>query len=304
MRFGCILPNMGPHASPEGLVRIAQRAEALGYHGLWVIDRLLFPVRPRTPYPVTADGSLPDDYRRVMDPVETLTFVAAHTRRLTLGTSVLDMPFYNPVVLARRLATLDVLSGGRLRVGLGQAWSVDEMEAVGVDPATRGPRADEFVRALKAIWTAEPVELTGPHFRLAPSIFGLKPVQKPHPPIYLAAYVPAALRRAAALASGWLPSSLPLPALARMVPQFRELARAAGRDPAALEILAMYGVQVTDAPLDEAKRGVLCGDRRQIQADVRRLGELGVTEVIAWGSTTAPDGAVAEMERFWAAAGS
>jgi probable F420-dependent oxidoreductase len=303
MRFGCVLPHMGPLASPESLIRVAQRAEGLGYHSLWVADRLLFPVKPRTPYPVAADGTLPEYFRRVMDPVETLTFVAAHTRRITLGTSVLDMPFYNPVVLARRLATLDVLSGGRLRVGLGQAWSADELEAVGVDPGQRGPRADEFIRALQALWTRDPVELGGPHFRMAPSVIGLKPVQKPHPPIYLAAYVPVALRRAAALANGWLPSSLPLPALAQLVPQFRDLARAAGRDPAALEVVALYGAQVTDAPLAERGRGPLCGDAGQIRGDLRALEQTGVTEVIAWGGGSTLDAVIAELERFWSVAG-
>ena len=206
MRLGFALPTLGPMAGPDALSRSAQRAEALGYHSVWVADRLLAPVAPRSPYPATADGVLPEYFKRSMDPVEALTFAAAHTRRITLGTSVLNMPFYNPVVLARRLATLDVLSGGRLRVGLGQAWSVDELEAVGADPKARGERADEFIRVLKALWGPDPVEFQGRHFRVARSIVGLKPVQAPHPPLYLAAYVAPALRRAAALADGWLPS--------------------------------------------------------------------------------------------------
>ncbi len=228
--------------------------------------------------------------------------MAAQTRRITLGTGVLNMPFYNPLVLARRLATLDVLSGGRLRVGLGQAWSIDELEAVGVDPKERAARADEFVRALKAIWTTDPVELEGPYFRVAPSIVGLKPAQKPHPPIYLAGFVRATLARAATLGDGWLPSSLPLPVLAQLIPQFRTLARAAGRDLDALEVIIMNPVHITPASLDEATRGLLSGGADQVRADLHRLQELGVTEVIAWGAADTIDQAVSEIEDLWSVA--
>jgi alkanesulfonate monooxygenase SsuD/methylene tetrahydromethanopterin reductase-like flavin-dependent oxidoreductase (luciferase family) len=160
---------LGPGAGPDSLTRGAQRAEALDCHSAWVADRLLYPVAPRSPYPV-GDGTLPEYFKRSMDPVEALTFAAALTRRITLGTSILNMPFYHPVVLARRLATLDVLSGGRLRVGLGQAWSIDELEAVGADPKARASRADEFIRVLKAMWAPDPVEFQGRHFRVARSI--------------------------------------------------------------------------------------------------------------------------------------
>src|SRR5215831_1602183 len=216
MRFGCILPTLGPLGGPDALIRTAQRAEALDYHSVWVADRLLHPLAPRTPYPATPDGSLPEYFKRSMGPVEALTFAAAHTHRITLGTSVLNMPFYNPVVLARSLATLDLLSGGRLRVGLGQAWSADELEAVGADPSARAARADEFVRALKTMWGPDPVEFQGRHFRVARSIVGLKPVQRPHPPIYMAGYVAAALQRTASLADGWLPANLPIAAMVQM----------------------------------------------------------------------------------------
>ena len=303
MRLSCTLPSLGKLASPENLVRVAQRAEALGYHSAWVADRLLYPVEPRTPYPASPDGALPEYFKTVMDPVEALTYVSAHTRRLGLGTSVLNMPFYSPVVLARRLATLDVLSGGRLRIGLGQAWSADELEAVGADPRARAARADEFIRVMKALWAPDPVAFQGAHFRVAPSIVGLKPVQKPHPPIYLAAFVPAALKRAAALADGWLPSNLPLPALVQLVPQFRELARAAGRDAARLEVILMTGAQITTAPLDEGKRGLLAGSPDQVRADLGRLRELDVTEIIAWSSAASIDHALADIERFWMVAG-
>jgi probable F420-dependent oxidoreductase len=303
MRLGCVLPTFGPLAGPETLTRVAERAEALGFHALWVADRLLYPVAPRTPYPASADGVLPEYFKRAMDPVEALTFAAAHTRRITLGTSVLNMPFYNPVVLARRLATLDVLSGGRLRVGLGQAWSADELEAVGADPKARAERGDEFIQVLKALWGPDPVEFHGRHFRVARSIVGLKPVQAPHPPIYLAAYVAPALRRAATLSNGWLPSSLPLPAMAQFVPRLHALAREAGRDPRRLEVIYLGGTSVTDAPLDDAKRGLLSGSATQVRADIGRLREVGVTEIITWSGGDSLAALLKGAERIREAAG-
>jgi probable F420-dependent oxidoreductase len=304
MKLGCGLPTLGSLAGPDAIMRAAQRAEALGYHSAWVADRLLAPVAPRSPYPATPDGVLPEYFKRSMDPVEALTFAAAHTRRLTLGTSVLNMPFYNPVVLARRLATLDVLSGGRLRVGLGQAWSVDELEAVGVDPKVRASRADEFIAVLKAMWAPDPVAFQGRHFRVARSVVGLKPVQAPHPPLYLAAYVAPALRRAATVSDGWLPSGVPLPAIPKMVGQLHALAREAGRDPARLEVIYLAGgAQLTATELDEAKRGLLTGSVAQVRGDLGRLADAGVTEVIVWSGGATVDAYLAGLERFREAAG-
>ena len=298
MRFGCMLPTLGPLGGPDALIRTAQRAEALDYHSVWVADRLLYPLAPRTPYPATPDGSLPDYFKRCLDPVEALTFVAGPTRRITLGTSILNMPFYNPVVLARRLATLDLLSGGRLRVGLGQAWSADELEAAGADPKARSARGDEFIPVLKAMWGPDPVEFQGQHFRVARSIVGLKPIQRPYPRIYLAAYVLPALRRAASVADGWLASSLPIAAIDQMVPQLQALVRQAGRDPGGFEMIYMAGSQITGGPLDEAKRTPLCGSAAQVRADVSRLRDAGFTEIIGWAGGDTVDAMLANVERF------
>src|SRR5262249_23701335 len=124
MRFGFALPQVGSEAGPEALVMVAKRAEGLGFDSLWVLDRILWPLNPRAPYPI-GDGSLPVKYKSVLDPLETLTFAAAHTRCIALGTGVLNLPWYNPILLARRLTTLDILSAGRLRVGFGIGWSPD-----------------------------------------------------------------------------------------------------------------------------------------------------------------------------------
>jgi len=209
MRFGFALPQVGSAVGPEGLVTAAKRAEDLGFDSLWVLDRILWPVNPRVPYPI-GDGSLPVKYKSVLDPLETLTFAAAHTRRVALGTSVLNLPWYNPVLLARRLTTVDILSAGRLRVGFGIGWSPDEYEAAGATWQERGKRADELIQALKKIWTTDPVDFQGKYYRIPKSVIGPKPVQKPHPPIYMAAYAPSALKRVATEANGWFPVGIPL----------------------------------------------------------------------------------------------
>ena len=139
MKIGATLPSLGTGTGPRALLTAAKRAEELNYDSLWVAERLLYPTNPRTPYPATPDGSLPKLYATALTPIEALTFVAGHTSRITLGTSVLIMPLHNPVMLARQLATLDVLSEGRLRVGLGQGWSADEFEAGGATLVLRGP---------------------------------------------------------------------------------------------------------------------------------------------------------------------
>jgi alkanesulfonate monooxygenase SsuD/methylene tetrahydromethanopterin reductase-like flavin-dependent oxidoreductase (luciferase family) len=133
---------------------------------------------------------------------DALAFVAGQTKQIKLGTSVRDMPYYNPVMLARRLTTVDFLSNGRLCVGLGLGWSKDEADATGVDMKKRGAVADEFLQVLKAIWTTDPVEFHGKFYNIPRSYINPKPVQKPHPPIYLGAFVASALNRVAREADG------------------------------------------------------------------------------------------------------
>jgi alkanesulfonate monooxygenase SsuD/methylene tetrahydromethanopterin reductase-like flavin-dependent oxidoreductase (luciferase family) len=166
MRVGMFLPNAGLSANPQAVAAVALQAEQLGYDSIWVLDRLLYPVKLRNTYPASGDGKLPASYKNVLDPLVSLTFAAAQTKTIALGTCILDIPFYNPLVLARAITTLDVLSGGRVRLGFGQGWSEDEFEAVCGPRKGRGARADEFLDALKAIWTTDPV---GFHGRFFPS---------------------------------------------------------------------------------------------------------------------------------------
>ena len=268
---------------------LVKKTEDLGYSTLFSSDHYFGPGRISE-----ATGHRPVD----MAPLVSIAVAAAATSHLRVGCRVFACDFHHPVVLAKETATLDLLSGGRARVGLGQAWSADELEAVGADPKARASRADEFMAVLKAMWGPDPVGFQGRHFRVARSIVGLKPVQRPHPPIYLAGYVAPALRRAASVADGWLPANVPVAGMAQMVPQLHALARQAGRDPGRFEIIYMTPAQVTSAPLDDAKRGTLCGSAAQVRGDVGRLADLGVTEIIGWSGGQTVDDMLAILERF------
>jgi probable F420-dependent oxidoreductase len=278
MRIGFVLPQVGPAASPQAIVHVAQRAETLGYDSVWVTERLLYPLKPQTPYPATPGGLLPEPYKIVFDPLATLTFVAAQTKRIAVGTSVLDMPFYNPVMLARSLTTLDVFSGGRLRVGLGQGWSKDEYDAAGVVPRGLGTRADEFIQVLKTIWTTDPVEFHGRYFQIPRSIIQPKPVQQPHPPLYLAAFSPPGLKRAATLANGWNPAGVPVEGMRQMMAGLKDMAKAAGRDPASIEVVVRANLSIAQQPLGK-DRGIFAGSLEEIKADIASVRTLGASEL-------------------------
>ena len=294
MKVGFGLPQMGPAASLDAVVKAAQRAEELGYDSVWVVERLLYPLKPQTPYPATPDGSLPDIYKRVLDPLATLTFLAAKTSRVGLGTSVLDMPYYNPVMLARQLTTLDVLSQGRLRLGLGLGWSKDEYDAVGATFKGRGARADEFLQVLKTIWTTDPVEFHGKFYHIPKSIIQPKPVQKPHPPIYLASFSEAALKRVARLADGWNPVGIPVEGMGQMFQGVKEMAKAEGRDPSSLRLLVRAHPDITEKPLGK-DRWAFAGTLDQIKEDISRCRELAVEELF-FDPIFSPDGQ--SLDRF------
>jgi probable F420-dependent oxidoreductase len=277
MRLGFNIPNLGPAASGEHIVRVAQKAEELGYDTVWATERLLFPTHPQTPYAGSPDGALPDIYKISLDPIESLTFVAAETRRIGLGTSVLDIPFYNPVLLARRLTTLDVVSGGRLRAGMGLGWSQDEYDATGATK-NKGARADEFLQVLKAIWTTDPAEFKGKFFKLPKSVIQPKPAQKPHPPIYLAAFSPGAMKRVAMYADGWIPVGFPIDVMKQTFEQIRSMAKEAGRDPNKLELIVRANMVLSEGPLGEG-RWPFTGSADEVRDDIKASCEAGVAEV-------------------------
>ncbi len=282
MRIGFSLPQVGPFADPRTLVDVAVLAENLGYDSLWVMDRLLWPTDPRAPYPATPDGSLPEVFKTVLDPMEALTFAAAHTDEVDLGTGILDLPYYNPVILSRQLATLDQLSEGRLIAGFGNGWSPDEFEAVNVPMEGRGNRANEALEVLKTIWTQDPCSHEGEYFRLPESHVFPKPVQDPHPPIYMSGYVEAAQRRAAEYADGWLPTGIPLDQLGEIFNGIREMAEQAGRDPAQLNLVVRANLYISEDPREE-EGAEFTGTVEQIEGDIAAAEAAGTDELIIEG---------------------
>lgn len=207
---GLCLPQLGEGLTPELLQEFCGRAERAGYTSLWVQDHFLWPLEPRRGYGGRAGAPVPAQYKSVLAPTELLAAVAVWTTTPLLGTSVLVAGNHWPAPLAQRLATLDILSGGRLLVGLGVGWNDEEHVASGSDITTRGERMDEFVEVLLACWGDDPVEYEGRFFSLAPSVMRPKPVQRPHPPLLGGMWSAAGLRRTAARFDGWNPAGWPV----------------------------------------------------------------------------------------------
>jgi len=302
MKIGMSLPQVGTQASAENLIKVAQHAEALSYDSVWVLERLLWPLNPQEPYPASPDGTLPEAYQIVFDPIETLTFVAAHTATVQLGTSVLVLPYHTPIQLARRLATLDVLSNGRAAVGVGVGWSHDEFEAAGTPFERRGARSDEFLAAMIALWGDDPVAFEGNFYRIPESRVGPKPVQRPHPPIYVAGFGTYTFERAVKYGDGWNPSGLiNFEWLAGMIRQFQDAAHQAGRGDMEVVLRAFTMVSEQSRGGD---RPPMMGTLDEIKGDIQRLGDIGVTHLIhspaeiGFSPTATIDDALAVMERL------
>jgi probable F420-dependent oxidoreductase len=276
--LGFGLPMAGPWATPDSLVQVAQGAEALGYRSLWTFQRLLYPAAPRNQYYGATGTAWPEAFRSVIDPLIALGFVAAVTSRIRLGVSVLIMPFYTPLVLAKQLATLDVVSRGRLEVGLGIGWSIDELEAAGGGMAARGARADEFLECLTALWTLDEVEFRGRYYAIPRTRFEPKPVQRPHPPVLIGGYSDAVFRRVARFGDGYAGGNVPFDEMARVVERVRAAAVAAGRRPDALRIVCRGSFNLTDAAQPGGRRA-LWGSAEQIREDIGRYAACGVTEL-------------------------
>lgn len=291
------MPQAGPQATRENVLYMAQMAESEGLDSLWVFERLLWPTHPQTTYPATPDGSLPEEYQIMMDPLETLTFVAANTNKISLGTSVIDMLFHNPVVLARRFASLDIFSQGRSIAGFGIGWSKDEFQVSNVPFSNKGKRADEYVRVLKKIWTEENVEFKGEYYSIPQSKIGPKPLQKPYIPIYLGGFSPNTIKRIVENdLNGWLGivgGIAPLGYVETIIKSVRNEAIKANKNADSFGIILLAYPDLKEnsfiASGNNTDRPTLTGTIDEIGEDIRKIRDLGV-EHIAFGYNFSPLG--------------
>lgn len=294
MKSGILLPHLGEVVTRDNVLYVAKEAEKSGMDSIWALERLLWPVKPQTPYVGSPDGALPVQYQNVLDPLDTLAYLAGNTERISLGTSLIDMLFHNPVVLARRIATLDILSRGRAIVGLGLGWSKDEYDVSGVPFKDRGARADEFLQALRRTWDDEVVEFRGKFYKIPASKIGPKPVQKPHPPVILGGFGPYTFPRIAKYADGWMPIAgfAPLEQLEQAIAGLREVARKAGRDPSQIRVVALTYPNVIDSGASSAQnqRFPMSGTIEQIGNDIERIKAMDAVEHIIFGYAFSPVG--------------
>ena len=276
--IGISLPQIGANASSAALVRVAQEAEWLDYASVWVLERLLRPTQPISQMPGMPAAQLPEYYGTVYDPIETLTYVAAHTQRVKLGTSVINALFHVPVVLARRFATLDQFSNGRVMAGLGQGWMEDEFETANIPLKRRGSGMEDFVRAMKAAWGPDPVSYDGRFYHIAESDIGPKPVQAGGPPVLIGAFSPASLERAGRFVGGFNPGAWSWDMLEQGIQGFRQAVLAAGRNPEGMPIVVRANGQLSASPLPNP-RPMFSGTVEQIREDIARLEQSGANHV-------------------------
>ena len=276
MEIGIGAPVAGAWAGPRQLGRIGRLAEDLGYASLWTFQRLLVP----------PDRGRDVAYHSVLDPLLSLAYVAAHTRRVRLGVAIINLPFVSPVYLAKQGSTLDVLSDGRFDLGLGIGWSPLEFTASGTTTERRGARAAEYVAALRALWASgdEPVRFDGAFYTIPESRMDPRPIQPSGPPILLGGAAPAALDRAGRLADGWMSrSGTVLADIAADIAVVHGAAERAGRDPGKLRIVSRgvvrYDPTGAGTPDSAGGRRLLSGSAEQIRQDSAWLAEQGVTDL-------------------------
>ena len=308
MRYGFYLPTRGPTAAPEALETLVARGEALGFVSVMIADHVVFPVTITSKYPYTVTGAFPGG-GDALEQLALMAFIAGKTRRLRLVSSVMILPHRNPVVTAKTLATIDVLSNGRVTVGVGVGWMREEFEALRApDFDRRGAVSDEYLRIFKTLWTQSPASFEGEFYRFESIRCLPAPVQKPHPPIWVGGHSPAALRRVARHGDGWHPvganPAVPLrPAeLRASLDELFRLTEKEGRDPRALTISYKAPVYDVTQALDAAgaERRPFSGSHAQIADDVATYARLGVSELIFdFRSDSLPE-SLERMERFGA----
>jgi probable F420-dependent oxidoreductase len=312
MQIGFNLPNSGPLSAVATMTEIATQGEAMGFDYLTMTDHVVLPNTKVPGYPYSESGEFYEDAPTERhEQLIGMAYIAAKTTRIRLVAAVLVVPHRPAVLAAKMLATLDVLSGGRLVVGVGAGWLMTEFDAVVTTPyAERGAVTDEYIDAFRVLWTERSPRFSGRYTKFNGIVLEPKPVQRPHPPIWVGGEAGPALRRAARVGDAWYPIGSnnrhlldTLPRLSAGIDRLHKAAASAGRDPASIGVayrVKRYGAAVPPVASD-GKRRLFSGSDADLVADMRALRDLGVTAIdIDFGRPTAAE-AIAEMRRFKAA---
>ncbi len=309
MKFGFSAPVSGAMGAPESMVRVAVEGEAMGYDYLTVSDHIVIPNDIHARYPYSATGEFPAGSRQPRhEQLTALTFIAAKTSRIRLLTSVMVVPHRPAMLTAKIIATIDVLSGGRVELGVGAGWMREEFEAIGApDFDARGRVTDEYLAAMKSLWTDENPSFDGEFVKFSNIAFEPKPVQKGGPNIWVGGESGPALRRTAKIANGWFPIGTnpahpmeTVPRLAAGIARLRKMTADAGRDPAAMQIgyrVQTYG-EAVPAKGSDGERRVFSGTAADMVADIRALRDLGVGWLDFGYPGSTADEVLASMKRF------
>ena len=305
MEFGCVFPNRGPMATPANLGRVAEKAEALGYDTVWFSDHIVIPTEVKSFYPYDPSGKMPfNPSEPYWEPLTVIGYVAGRTSRLRLGTSVLILPYRNPIVTAKMLATLDVLSNGRVTLGAGVGWMEEEFKAIGLDTySRRGAYSDECIRIFRELWTKDNPSFQGQFHQFSNIRCEPRPVQPGGLPIWIGGHTPQAIRRVARLGDGWQPlvqrppADLPPAEMQEKIAQLRAFAQQAGRDPRRITLAMGSSIQFTDGAAT-GPRSLFTGTPAQIVDTLRRYQELGIQNFRCDFPSPSIDGLLQAMERF------
>jgi probable F420-dependent oxidoreductase len=292
MRLGVSLPNVGLDHGKETLLPVAAAAERLGFDSVWAAHHVVMPYERQSQYPYRRSGTevAMTPGMQWLDPIVTLSAVAATTERVKLGTSVFVLPYRDPVTLAAELAALDVLSAGRLILGVGVGWMREEFEAIGVPPSERAARTDEHLQAMRTLWSEEPASFRGAFT----SFDGIALATRPHtaggPPVWVGGNTDPALRRALRLGDGWhgfevFPEEVP-----GVVGRLRRLGEEMGRDPAELELSVARGLVPPGRESESfvPDRRMLGGSAAAVVEELGRYAEAGVAMVLIQVSLLPP----------------
>lgn len=300
MQYGVILPNVGPMARIDTLTQIAGEVETLGYRGIFLSDHVAIPVELRSAYPYRSDGRFPlsaDDL--ILEPITTLSYLAAVTDSVHLGFSVLVLPYRHPVLNAKMLATLDVICGGRLIVGAGVGWMAEEFAALDASFDDRGAVTDNHILLMRSLWAGSgPSAEKGANSAAAGVVISPPPVQKPHPPIWTGGISAPALRRAANLGDGWHGVRQSSVDVARVVAGISQLRSQAGLAMDGYEVSLRAGLDITDAPFGGDGRTPLRGSADQVSADLLDYANAGLTYLVLEPRAESAEQFLEQLERF------